>query len=164
MSEFEVPEPILSGPYDEPAEHWRIVEGEAPRVEPGRRLAMYYYRPPGPVSEGEGDGLGTLIELKLVNRIRQHLRDWQEAGRPGVTRTTLELLEYWMRDGRQQRLFFAQREAVETVIFLTEARAPTSCRVSRFRSTSRARSGGPPVTPPSAGSRARWPLAAARPL
>jgi type III restriction enzyme len=123
VSGFEVPEPILSGPYEEPAQHWRIVEGELPRLEPGRRPAMYYYRPPGPVSEGEADGLGTLIELKLVNRIRQRLKEWQAAGRPGVTRTTLELLEYWMREGRQQRLFFAQREAAETIIFLTEARA-----------------------------------------
>jgi type III restriction enzyme len=123
VSGFEVPEPILSGPYDEPAEHWRIVEGEIPRQEPGRRPATYYYRPPGPVSEGEGDGLGTLIELKLVNRIRQRLKEWQAAGRPGVTRTTLELLDYWAREGRQHRLFFAQREAVEIIIFLTEARA-----------------------------------------
>jgi type III restriction enzyme len=123
VSGFEVPEPILGGPYEEPAEHWRILEGELPRREPGRRPAMYYYRPPGPVSEGEGNGLGTLIEMKLVNRIRQRLKEWQAAGRPGVTRTTLELIEYWMREGRQQRLFFAQREAAETIIFLSEARA-----------------------------------------
>jgi type III restriction enzyme len=30
---------------------------------------------------------------------------------------------YWRRDGRQFRLFFAQLEAAETIIFLTEARA-----------------------------------------
>ena len=33
MSGFEVPEPILSGPYDEPAQHWRIVEGELPHLD-----------------------------------------------------------------------------------------------------------------------------------
>jgi type III restriction enzyme len=123
VSGFEVAEPILCGPYDEPAEHWYIVEGETPRREPGRRRAAYYYRPPGPVSETGSDDLGTLIELKLVNRIRERLRDWQAAGRPGVTRTTLELLNYWRRDGRQHRLFFAQLESVETIIFLTEARS-----------------------------------------
>lgn len=36
--------------------------------------------------------------------------------------TTLELLRYWQRDGRNQNLFFAQVEAAETVIFLKEAR------------------------------------------
>ena len=44
-------------------------------------------------------------------------------GYPGVTRTTLELLQWWQRDGREKRLFYAQLEAAETVIFLTEARA-----------------------------------------
>jgi hypothetical protein len=42
---------------------------------------------------------------------------------PGVTRTTLGLLQWWRRDGRDKRLFFAQLEAAETIIFLTEARA-----------------------------------------
>ena len=40
-----------------------------------------------------------------------------------MTRTTLELLQWWRRDGRDHRLFFAQLEAAETIIFLTEARA-----------------------------------------
>lgn len=40
----------------------------------------------------------------------------------GSSRTTLELLQYWRREGRQHRLFFAQIEAAETVIFLREAR------------------------------------------
>jgi type III restriction enzyme len=40
---------------------------------------------------------------------------------PG-SRGRRELLEYWTRDGRHPRLFFAQLDAVETIIFLTEAR------------------------------------------
>ena len=63
------------------------------------------------------------FELELVNRIRERLKAWREEGYPGVTRTTLELLQYWRRDGREKRLFFAQMEAAETIIFLTEARA-----------------------------------------
>jgi type III restriction enzyme len=39
-----------------------------------------------------------------------------------VTRTTLELIEYWRREGRRLPLFFAQLEAAETMIFLIEAR------------------------------------------
>src|SRR5262249_725238 len=39
------------------------------------------------------------------------------------TRTTLELLHWWQRGGRERPLFFAQREAAETIVFLTEARA-----------------------------------------
>jgi hypothetical protein len=37
VNEFEVPEPILNGPYEEPQEHRRIVEGEPPRRDHGRR-------------------------------------------------------------------------------------------------------------------------------
>jgi type III restriction enzyme len=66
---------------------------------------------------------GVWQEMPLVNLIRDRLREWQKAGRPGITRTTAELIAWWNREGRQPRLFFAQREAVETVIFLAEARA-----------------------------------------
>ena len=123
MTGFEVQEPILNSPYEEPQEHWRIVEGESPQRVEGRRSAMYFYRPPGPVSAGEG--AGTAIELKLVNRIRDRLSEWRSLalkGEGGVTRTTMELLNYWRRDGRETRLFFAQLEAAETIIFFTEAR------------------------------------------
>lgn len=123
MSSYEVPEPILNSPYEEPGEHWHIVEGETPRRLPGRRPAMYFYRDPKAKPEREARSeVGTAIELKLVNRIRGQVKAWKEQGYPGVTRTTLELLQWWRRDGREKRLFFAQLEAAETTIFLTEAR------------------------------------------
>ena len=64
------------------------------------------------------------MPLELVNVIRERVKAWRSDGYPGVTRTTLELLRYWHRDGRDEgkRLFFAQLESAETVIFLTEAR------------------------------------------
>ena len=124
MSGYEVPEPILNSPFDEPTEHWHIMEGEIPERRPGRRPAMYFYRDPKVKPETEaGHVVGTAIELKLVNRIREQVKKWRLEGYPGVTRTTLELLHWWRRDGRAQRLFFAQLDAVETIIFLTEARA-----------------------------------------
>jgi len=124
MSAYEVPEPILNSPYEEPKEHWRIVRGEPPSRVPGRRPAMYFYRPPSAGRDFDPDGdAGIAIELKLVNRIRERLKEWRNQGHPGVTRTTLELLEYWRREGREPRLFFAQLEAAETIIFLTEARS-----------------------------------------
>ncbi|HEX2779749.1 MAG TPA: hypothetical protein VHM30_09630, partial [Gemmatimonadaceae bacterium] len=61
-------------------------------------------------------------EMVLVNRIRERVKAWREAGYPGATRTTLDLLRWWTRDGRRQNLFFAQVEAAETIIFLKEAR------------------------------------------
>lgn len=125
MSDFEVAEPILNSPFEEPGEHWFIREGAMPERRPGRRPASYYYRPPtvsGASNEADA-GAGTLIELKLVNRIRERVRQWREADWPGASRTTRELLAYWRRGDRRQPLFFAQIEAAETIIFLVEARA-----------------------------------------
>ncbi len=61
-----------------------------------------------------------------MNRIRNRLDEWRKLalkGEGGVTRTTMELLNYWRREGREMRLFFAQLEAAETIIFLNEARS-----------------------------------------
>ncbi len=65
----------------------------------------------------------TRIQLVLVNRIREKVRDWSKASHPGASAVTHELLAWWTREGRQQRLFFAQVEAAETIMFLTEARS-----------------------------------------
>jgi type III restriction enzyme len=122
MSGYEVPQPILNSPYDPPGEHWHIVEGEPPERRPSRRRAVYFYRDPK-AKDAQGQIAGVPIELDLVNLIRERVDKWRGEGYPGVTRTTLELLQWWSRDGRDRRLFFAQREAAETVVFLTEARA-----------------------------------------
>ena len=124
MTNFEVPEPIINSPYEEPKQYWKIAEGEQPQLIPGRRPSSYYYKPPGsqPSLFGAED-LGTLIELKIVNRIRERVKEWRSQGWPGVSRVTLELLNYWRRDGREKRLFFAQLEAAEVIIFLREARS-----------------------------------------
>ena len=128
---FEVESPILASPFAEPAEHWFIRPGEPPQKRPGRRPALVFQ----PRDQAEAwtfasdPTLGKLDEyerayaLRLVNLDRERLAKWQADGRPGATRTTLELINWWRREGRAQRLFFAQLEAVETVIFLREARA-----------------------------------------
>ena len=126
MSAHEVSEPILNSPFEEPREHWWIMEHEPPERRAGRRPAMYFYRRPGRESSPDRQGGGTAIGLKLVNRIRAKLAEWRPLalrGEGDVTRTTMELMRYWRREGRRHRLFFAQLEAAETVIFLTEARA-----------------------------------------
>jgi type III restriction enzyme len=73
---------------------------------------------------GKGDRTsGLAIEMKLVNQIRERVKAWRDSGYSGATRTTLELLQWWQRDGRDKGLFFAQIEAAETIIFLIEGRA-----------------------------------------
>ncbi len=126
----EVSKPILVSPYDEPGKHWHIQPGETPRQQEGRRPS-FVFRPRNQTQEWDvSDGIllrmpefENAYEMVLVNRLRKAVGDWRDQGYPGVTRTTSELLQQWRRKDRAQRLFFAQLEAAETIIFLREARS-----------------------------------------
>jgi len=106
-SSFEVSEPILNSPFEEPKEHWHLKFGEQPQRIGSRRKAGYWYRSPD-AGDADEHVTGVWTELSVVNTIRARTAEWRAAGRPGVTRTTRELIEWWVRDGRRQRLFFAQ--------------------------------------------------------
>jgi type III restriction enzyme len=130
MSSFEVPEPIQNPPFEEPTRYWYIREGEQPELRTGRRPPIVF--PPRDQREPWNVD-GRLLraskdypagfELALVSLIRERVEAWRTQGYPGVMRTTDELLRYWTREGREKRLFYAQIEAAQTVIFLREARS-----------------------------------------
>jgi type III restriction enzyme len=62
----------------------------------------------------------------LVPAIRHEVDSWRRNGYPGVSTTTRRLLEYWFLDEHESepgvpfRYYFAQREAVESAIYLYE--------------------------------------------
>ena len=56
-----------------------------------------------------------------VNRIRERIKHWREGGYQGVTQVTRKLLQHWIDPDRENKLFFCQIEALETLIYLTEA-------------------------------------------
>ena len=101
MTSYEVPEPILNSPFEEPKEHWHIEEGETPVKVEGRRPAIYFYRDPKYKPDVLGNaGPGTAIEMKLVNRTRALVKSWRDQGYPGATRTTL-LLSFAIRNASE---------------------------------------------------------------
>ena len=114
---------IINSPYEEPARHWRYErETRTFDLVEGRRPAGYV------VASGDSkafDDPGIFVEIPLVNQIRPRVRAWREAGYPGVTSITRRLLEHWHdpEDYEARRFFFCQLEAVETLIWLTEAPA-----------------------------------------
>src|SRR5206468_2953422 len=58
----------------------------------------------------------------LVNLIRPRVKAWREAGYPGISGITQRLFEHWNNPTeRQYPFFFCQLEAVETLIWFTEA-------------------------------------------
>ena len=114
---------IISGPYDEPQEHWRYDrEGHSRGFSrlAGRRPAGYL-RASG--NSRAFDDPGVFVEIPLVNQIRQRVKAWREAGYPGGTAVTKRLLDYWTdpEEFESRRFFFCQLEAAETLIWLTEA-------------------------------------------
>ena len=118
---------IINSPYEEPTRHWRY-DRETRNFDlvDGRRPAGYV------VASGDSkafDDPGIFVEIPLVNQIRPRVKAWRQAGYPGMTSITKRLIEHW-RDPEEfgtRRFFFCQLEAVETLIWLTEA--PASERV-----------------------------------
>ena len=113
-----VANPNLNSPFQEPARHYDF-SGPLPRVVEGRRPAGYHGVPRTERTSG-AIASHAFFPLPVVNDIRQRVRAWREDGYPNVTTTTRDLLEHWNR-GDRRPLFFCQREAAETIVWLTEA-------------------------------------------
>ena len=129
MSNAVITNPVINSPFEEPERHFRFSdEGITNEIVPERRLSAYFVPIPKPrrttarqmaiaFEEWTAD---RQEENKLINQIRQRVGTWRKGGYQAVTRTTRRLLEYWQRPDREPRLFFAQVEALETAIYLTE--------------------------------------------
>src|SRR5690606_30905014 len=94
---------------------------------PGRRIftgqvsAMPVTTGPQKEFQAISDDLTRAYGSKLVNLIRKEVDVWRQQGYPNVTRVTASLLRFWFLNPERhaiERLFFAQREAIETAIWL----------------------------------------------
>lgn len=114
-----VENPIINSPFEEPAHYWDYKEGQ-PVLAEGRRPAGYYLR-----ARTRGPQLSMFEEefvpLETVNLIRDRLCVWRERSYPGITPITRQLLSHWNNPERERKLFFCQREAAETLIWLVES-------------------------------------------
>ena len=111
---------IINSAYHEPTCHWKNdLNSQSFIREPGRRPAGYFVAGQG---SNQYNDIGQFIELPLVNMIRPRVKVWREAGYPGITGVTKKLLEHWNdKEARQYQFFFCQLDAIETIIWLTEA-------------------------------------------
>ncbi len=128
-------QPILNSPYAKPTffhpldEHGQPLD-LAPIV--GRRPSKFLV--PVPKARRKSGGTQGSLDLEtyddntLINEIRGHVEAWRDLPSGvewGVTPTTQQLLEHWRHhDFANQRPFFCQIEAVETLIWLTEVARP----------------------------------------
>jgi len=84
----------------------------------------------------------------LVYRIRLAVKEWRDSGYSGASETTKALLQFWFKDGGHKtngtvfQYYFAQREAIESVIYLYEiASAKDKYELMRFDSSGRISTG-----------------------
>lgn len=132
-------EPILNSPYLPPSHHHALDDEGQPTDHPpieGRRVSRYLVPvPKGRRSktsasqalldlEESGREAGKYTPNALVNELRGHVESWRKLPNPndwGVTPVTQRLLQHWRQhEFSNQRPFFCQVEAAETIIWLTE--------------------------------------------
>jgi type III restriction enzyme len=127
------PDPILNNPYEEPSQHWSYTGG-VPSKTPGRRPASYWFKTTKTgttqeklFAEEERD------ELPLVNKLRVDVSNWRRSNYRGASKVTQELFAYWFNQDRPRPLFFCQREAVETIVYLLEMSLPGRLTATGYR-------------------------------
>ena len=123
-----VDSPIINSPFEKPQWHYELDGDGQPTGKKlvGRRESRHVV--PVPAARRRGPQQGALaLEDKvttnvLVNEIRTHVDQWRELppNQWGVTPETQRLLLHWRDQDRERKLFFCQRESVETLIWLTE--------------------------------------------
>ena len=123
--------PILNSPYDEPKLHYATdADGSLNYndIREGRRI----FSPDIQVIPTRQGPQGSIFEVNdfaaeygthIINLCRKEVGKWREEKYPNTTRVTKELLLFWFLNPDRhatKQLFFAQREAVETAIWLNE--------------------------------------------
>jgi type III restriction enzyme len=128
--------PIINSPFETPQSHYELDEEGQPTGKKltGRRDSIQIVPVPAARRRGPKQRELDLFEDRvttnaLINEIRKHVDQWRELppSQWGVTPETQRLLLHWRDPHRERKLFFCQREAVETLIWLTEVQ-PKSFR------------------------------------
>ena len=128
MAKVTIENPVINSPFEDPKRHFKFnARGITEEIAEGRRRSEYFMPFPKPKKQsGEAQIQFELPDRDLreanafINSVRTQVTAWRNSGYPGVTPTTRRLLEHWNNAENEPRLFFCQREAVETAIYLNE--------------------------------------------
>ncbi len=129
--------PILNSPYEEPQSHYATAKDgslDYSRIISGRRI----FTPDLPVIPDKQKEQKQIFDVNdeektygdhIINVIREEISKWRKEKYPQVNKVTKELLSYWFINPDRhetKQMFFAQREAVETAIWLNEVAYKTN--------------------------------------
>ncbi len=122
--------PIINSPYFEPARYFKADErGLTEEVIEARRPSSFYIPVPRAKTRQKKLELNTAEgafgselqkENEFINKVRAKIKEWRINGYPGITKTSRDLLLYWQDETRENKLFFCQIEALETLIYINE--------------------------------------------
>lgn len=125
--------PIINSPYEEPQKHFVLGDNGPTGEIADRRRPSEFFIPVPKVKKGgrkQGDAGQQLFDLNVtdekiernaaIDQLRDEVRTWRNRGYERVTPISKKLLLHWSDPTRENRILFAQREAAETAIFLTE--------------------------------------------
>jgi type III restriction enzyme len=145
--------PVLNSPYAYPVRHWELDEQGQPtqRIIESRRRAEFITPIPKPrkrkgaagqqvIVFDEGKGLSTQEQqydpTSIINELRHQIDQWRSLPGPNdwqVTPETARLLQHWRNHKFNSfRPFFAQVEAAEVAIWLTEVAPKVGKTGSKF--------------------------------
>jgi type III restriction enzyme len=130
MTTADLSNPILNSPFGAPERHFELgPNGPTGEIREGRRPSESYVPVP-PSQKGKGDQQTLDFDVTgnrreqntLINDIRREVERWRANNWNGVTPYTRKLLAHWAAGppDRDDPVFFCQREAAETAIFLAE--------------------------------------------
>ena len=120
-----ITQPVLNRPHEEPSRYWQLAEDNTSTgvAVKGRRPSQYLTIVPKVRDPQLQMEVVPSDENELVNRIRVMVKRWRDEKYPDATAATRQLLFHWRSETNEPRLFFAQVEAAETLIWLTEGNA-----------------------------------------
>jgi type III restriction enzyme len=130
MKQVVIENPVINSPFEEPKRYFLFSEeGITNKIAEARRESSYFIPIPKPKRKGKQKQLSfetewtqdRLKENEFINHVRARVAMWRQGRYLGITKTTGRLMEYWQRPEREPRLFYCQIEALETVIYITEA-------------------------------------------
>lgn len=123
--------PVLNNPYEEPKYYYdtdlngnidyaTVINGRRPfgydvNIVPNQRGGRTIF--------SQEDFISVDPNAEFINGIRKEVKAWREAGYPKASRITKDLLDFWFNNRERKanlKLFFCQREAVETAVWLNE--------------------------------------------
>ena len=130
-----ITQPVLNRPHAEPSRHWQLAQDNTSTgvAVNGRRPSQYLTIVPKVRDSQLQMEVVPSDENELVNRIRAMVKRWRDENYPDATAATRQLLFHWRSEANEPRLFFAQVEAAETLIWLTEGNASNNRALREIR-------------------------------